>query len=371
MQAALETFFTPDEDAHSLKLDELNEYREGLLTVTASLGIDVSRDSIFSDELSFEEPASQIIQLALFQQEIRDAIENAYGGHYSFAFELAQLLSLTRILSSFSRGMNLKRAPKKRRLLLRKERDRSNSCMQKIGEFIAASEDTIRHIFGADFAFSLVELAKAINSGKTTLLWAAGIYTATESLINQLVPHYPDIAERLKRRRELVNELSNCEAGIASWKAYEDVCLKILRYSFLPPFKEVKIQARSSGNLERRDAILPNNQYSGFWHLIRTEFESKHVVCEFKNGLLNSKNALNQLRIYLSKPTIGRFGLLFVRDSPSKSLIQAQRDAYEQSKIMIIILDDQKVTRLLTARAFLGSADDFLNNEKVTFEVNY
>ena len=39
--------------------------------------------------------------------------------------------------------------------------------------------------------------------------------------------------------------------------------------------------------------------------------------------------------------------------------------------IMILILDDEKLIKLLNVRAYLGEADDFLNNEKVSFEINY
>jgi hypothetical protein len=131
-------------------------------------------------------------------------------------------------------------------------------------------------------------------------------------------------------------------------------------------------QVTSKNNFERRDAILPNNQFQGFWRHIWDEFQCHHVVREFKNGVHEqSKEAINQLRIYLSKPTIGRFGLLFVRHSPAKSLLQAQKDAYEQERILILIIDDLLLCRLLQARAFLGSAEDVLENEKIKFEIDY
>jgi len=95
-------------------------------------------------------------------------------------------------------------------------------------------------------------------------------------------------------------------------------------------------------------------------------------VCEFKNGSSDiGKHSLNQLRIYLSKPTIGRFGLLFIRNKATNSLIQAQKDAYEQNRILVLIIDDEKLKRMLIARAYLGFAEDILEDEKVNFEVTY
>lgn len=169
-----------------------------------------------------------------------------------------------------------------------------------------------------------------------------------------------------------MEELSKCPSGRSSWAQYEDICIKALRFLFSPPFKSILIQKRTADNHERRDAILTNNQYQGFWHLIREEFGSRHVVCEFKNkqeGL--SKNDLNQLRIYLLRPSIGKFGLLFVRHGLSASLIQAQRNAYEQSQMMILVITDRMLISMMKLRTFTGAAEHLLETAKARFEVEY
>ena len=131
-------------------------------------------------------------------------------------------------------------------------------------------------------------------------------------------------------------------------------------------------QVRNADGHQVRDAALPNNQYEGFWAAIRDEFQSQHIMCEFKNGGSRiGKNSLNQLRIYLRKPTIGRFGLLFIRKPSNKSLKKAQREAFEQDRTLILILDDKKVVDLIYSRCFLGSAQDFLAREKILFELDY
>lgn len=140
----------------------------------------------------------------------------------------------------------------------------------------------------------------------------------------------------------------------------------------MPPFKNVIEQSRTEAGDTRRDAVLPNNQYSGFWQLIRNEFDSRHIVCEFKNYFTKtSKAQLNQLRIYLSKPTVGRFGLLFVRHTPSLHLLAARRRAYEESRILILILSDELVMQMLKIRAFTGHPEDILENLKIQFELSY
>jgi hypothetical protein len=60
---------------------------------------------------------------------------------------------------------------------------------------------------------------------------------------------------------ELINKLFSCPSGLAGWKAFEDVCLEILRYLFIPPLSEPKIQARSYSGIDRRDAVFPNRNF--------------------------------------------------------------------------------------------------------------
>jgi hypothetical protein len=96
--------------------------------------------------------------------------------------------------------------------------------------------------------------------------------------------------------------LNKCIPGKKDWVKYEELCIQILTFLFLPPFKIILSQVRTESGDTRRDAVLPNNNYEGFWNLIRDEFNSKHIICEFKNYRDDlAPNLLNQLRIYLSK----------------------------------------------------------------------
>jgi hypothetical protein len=132
------------------------------------------------------------------------------------------------------------------------------------------------------------------------------------------------------------------------------------------------VQSRGGGGHERRDAILPNRRSTPFGKLVWDEFESRHIVFELKNSeKTSSKDSLNQLRIYLSKPTIGRFGILVTRTPPGQSLLQAQRNAFEQSRILILIIDDEKLIDMMIAHVYLGSPDEVLEREKLVFEINY
>lgn len=77
------------------------------------------------------------------------------------------------------------------------------------------------------------------------------------------------------------------------------------------------------------------------------------------------------MRIYLSKKTIGKFGFLFIRESPNKSLLQARKLAYQESDILIILINDDLLKKLILCRALFGKCDDLLKMEKIKFEVEY
>lgn len=346
---------------------------DGVKLVGQSLGIDIDREKVFPYLPDRDKPVQFIVDICVMDDTLGQVIADSYGPTGFFTYQVAQQLMITKVLSSF-RYVDLRSTPKERRALIREQRDLAHAGLTVVGEFLQENVESIRMLLGASFAQKCMKLAEFLHSSTSeqTLARFAAADVLAESPINSLIPNYHEIQLCLDRGRTLGRKLENCAAGQEYWRKYEDLCMDILRFLFVPPFRNVLVQVRSADRHERRDAILPNNQYSGFWQIIREEFNSRHIVCEFKNLRgVGSKASVNQLRIYLSKPTIGRFGLLFVRKLPGKGLLQAQRDAYEQSNILILILDDGKVQKLLKARAYLGSADELLETEKVSFEITY
>lgn len=49
----------------------------------------------------------------------------------------------------------------------------------------------------------------------------------------------------------------------------------------------------------------------------------------------------------------------------------AQKEAYAQSQILALILNDEDIVTLLRARSFLGDATPPLERKKINFEVTY
>jgi hypothetical protein len=51
--------------------------------------------------------------------------------------------------------------------------------------------------------------------------------------------------------------------------------------------------------------------------------------------------------------------------------LNAQKRAYEESGILILIIDDETLEKMLKMRAYTGGADEMLQSLKIEFELNY
>lgn len=293
-----------------------------------------------------------------------------------FVFRFTQYIAICSFVCSageYTIEPEFKELAKKHKKLVKKEFDVGYSLIYQFPGFISKHERIIEEIYGPLLIKDLIKLSDTIKlfpqNNPRKLINLSPLYT---EIVRKHFPQHDEVVMNLQRADKLLTELKNCTAGKKDWKKYEDICVRILSFLFVPPFKKIHTQVRTTDGYERRDAIMPNNMYNGFWKRINEEFESKNIICEFKNiSSTNTKEDLNQLRIYLSKPTIGRFGLLFVRNEPSDVLKKAQRQAYEQSRIMVLILNDEIIELLIRAKAFIGSCEEVLESEKTKFEVNY
>ncbi len=56
---------------------------------------------------------------------------------------------------------------------------------------------------------------------------------------------------------DLIRRLEDCPIGSAGWSAFEDICIAILEFLFVPPLTRPIIQPRTLSGTNRRDAVLP------------------------------------------------------------------------------------------------------------------
>ncbi len=314
------------------------------------------------------------IENSVHNDRIVEKVSENYGKElsllYSYVVYIANINLITSCVKPMLEYTKDKKLPSDENARFRKL---EKECYKYFNElsWVMGEASLFASYFRTEFIEKMITISKHIEGKKVDLALLDSVHDMLD--ITDMVPEYMDMASNVNFANELIDELHTIKSGKLHWGKYEKFCIKVLKYLFIPEFKKVYVQARNQNGYERRDAIMPNNSESRFWKNIKSEFNANNIVFEFKNlQVVSSKLELNQLRIYLSKPTIGKFGFLFLRNKVnSPSLLQAQRDAYEQSKIHIVIIDDELLEKLILSKVYLNSCEDVIENEKVRFEINY
>jgi hypothetical protein len=151
--------------------------------------------------------------------------------------------------------------------------------------------------------------------------------------------------------RELIQRLNRLAPGSETWRQYEDICVEILNYVFIPPLRQPRIQARSEDGLDRRDAIYPIGWGHPFWDSIRMHFGARLVVAEFKNHTeMLGQTEVESIAQYLYPKAMRSFGFLCGRQGASENAYRARRRTWQISDSLIVILADDDLAELLRMR---------------------
>ena len=154
----------------------------------------------------------------------------------------------------------------------------------------------------------------------------------------------------MSKAGDLITKLLSCPAGAAGWKAFEDVCLKILRYLFVPPLAEPKIQSRTYSGIDRRDAVFPNRNFNtaNTWgHLLR-ELDARMILFEFKNYDVTEigKEEVDQTRNYMTEP-MGRLGIMVCNKAPNEAAHIRRNTIFSSEKKVILFLTKDHLKEML------------------------
>ncbi len=140
---------------------------------------------------------------------------------------------------------------------------------------------------------------------------------------------------------DLLRRLKACPPGTPGWTNFEEVCIKILEYLFVPPLKSPHIQARSLHGTDRRDAVFPNREsvVTSSWGMLSRELHARMVLFEFKNFDKEDlgKDAVDQAKNYLNGP-MGNLGIICSNKLPSASALQRRNTVYTNDKKVILFL---------------------------------
>ncbi len=127
----------------------------------------------------------------------------------------------------------------------------------------------------------------------------------------------------------------------------------MLRYLFVPPLTEPRIQPRTFSGIDRRDAVFPNRnmQPTNNWGRLYCELEARMILFEFKNYDKQDvgKYEINQTRSYLTRP-MGRLAFVCSSEPPNKAARIKRNSIYNQDDIVILFLTVRHLEEMLSIK---------------------
>jgi HJR/Mrr/RecB family endonuclease len=212
-------------------------------------------------------------------------------------------------------------------------------------ELTNASRDFLTHSMPNIVVWEGHELIKKLFSHPTLV----EKYSSQKTFTKKEKP--TDILDtELLNIQRLLKSLDNCPDGSVGWQIYEDICIEILNYLFVPPLGKPEIQSRRESGIDIRDAIFPNRTNNENWKFIRDDYDAKYIVFEFKNYSENGseidKQVLLQISDYL-KRTIGRFGIVCSKKTPNKSGLEKRKDIFIENNKLILFLCNENLKEML------------------------
>jgi hypothetical protein len=170
------------------------------------------------------------------------------------------------------------------------------------------------------------------------------------------------------RAVELIQRLENLPSGRETWREYEDLCVEILNYSLIPPFKVPSIQSRSEDGLDIRDAVYPIANGNDLWDEIKRTCSTRFAVAEFKNYSDSiAQKEVEAVQQYLFPKAMRNFGLLCSRSEPSHSAFSARRRAWLEYDKLIVFLSDEDLKDLIRAKSLGENTSEIIDTQLDAF----
>lgn len=150
--------------------------------------------------------------------------------------------------------------------------------------------------------------------------------------------------------KKFVDRLLSCPSGYAGWKEFEDTCIEILSYLFVPPLYAPKVQPRTFSGIDRRDAVFPNRNFGATttWGILLQELDARMILFEFKNYDLTEigKDEVDQTRNYLTQP-MGRLAIMVCSKIPNESAHIRRNTVFSSEKKVILFLTKDHLKEML------------------------
>lgn len=150
--------------------------------------------------------------------------------------------------------------------------------------------------------------------------------------------------------KELIEKLDSCPQGEGGWRAFEDVCIEILCYLFVPPLTTPRIQTHTYSGTNRRDAVFPNrNLFSeNPWAQLLKELNARMILFEFKNydRTKIGTEEVNQTLNYMTEP-MGNLAIICSNKKPDNSAFIRRNTIFSNNKKVILFITKDELKELL------------------------
>lgn len=139
--------------------------------------------------------------------------------------------------------------------------------------------------------------------------------------------------------------------GFDGWHEFENVCIEILNYLFVPPLVGPKIQPRTYSGVSRRDAVFPIREQtieqSYSWKQLYKELNARLVLFEFKNygSTEIGPEEVNQTLNYMTKP-MGNLSILVCNKKPTEQAHIRRNTIYSNDKKVILFLEKKHLKEM-------------------------
>ncbi len=228
--------------------------------------------------------------------------------------------------------------------------ERSQEYMQQLSKRISENLQTVsEHLSAKDFIETFNLTSRFGEQVARSLQSALPSYYSIPEL--RVVEEPPVIAKDSKASK-LGHALKRCPCGRNHWKEYQEVCLKILTHTLVPPLVEPEQESLTRMGTQRRDLIfnIPHD-VDGFWASVRLAYKSVGVIVECKNYTAPLK--ANQVTItskYLGAKRLGLFGIITCRSGLTDSARSEQVRLWTDEDKMIIDLSDEDLIKMVELR---------------------
>lgn len=172
--------------------------------------------------------------------------------------------------------------------------------------------------------------------------------------------------------KKLIDRLSACRPGPADWLVYQSLIGDILEYLFMPPLSKPISELSDEAKANRRDFIMPNYADKGFWSFVREQYAADYIVVDAKNYTRKiKKEEVLQIANYLKAHGAGLFGMIISRDGGDifgcKHTI---REQWMIHKKLIIVLNDEDIVFMITAKSEGRSPEEFIGQKIQRFRLS-